>query len=140
MVSVSGTLFHLPSFIHFLSNKQDSRSVGIIQYAFVLPPADNMTSSLLQVSVIVPVLFFLLPFLAVLRSIIRALSSPLRSLPGPFWARFTRLWYLSKVWAGDFQKTNIELHEVYGNEFFLDLHTVTRLWRRYADGHSLPLY
>ncbi|KAF4535861.1 Cytochrome P450 [Lasiodiplodia theobromae] len=48
------------------------------------------------------------------RSFIRALFSPLRSVPGPFLARFTRLWYLWKVWRGDFQKTNIELHRKYG--------------------------
>jgi hypothetical protein len=46
--------------------------------------------------------------------LLRTISNPLRQIPGPFWARFTRLWYLRKVWKGDFQKTNIELHKKYG--------------------------
>jgi hypothetical protein len=43
------------------------------------------------------------------------LRDPLRSVPGPFLARFTRLWYLRKVWRGDFEKTNIALHKKYGS-------------------------
>ncbi|EXJ63764.1 hypothetical protein A1O7_00099 [Cladophialophora yegresii CBS 114405] len=42
------------------------------------------------------------------------LRDPLRSVPGPFLARFTRLWYLRKVWQGDFEKTNVALHKKYG--------------------------
>ena len=36
------------------------------------------------------------------------------SIPGPLLARFTRLWYLYRVWKGDFEKHNLELHEKYG--------------------------
>ncbi|ETI27659.1 hypothetical protein G647_00108 [Cladophialophora carrionii CBS 160.54] len=43
------------------------------------------------------------------------LGDPLRSVPGPFLARFTRLWYLRKVWRGDFEKTNLALHKRYGS-------------------------
>lgn len=43
-----------------------------------------------------------------------ATTSPLRSIPGPFWARFTRLWFLQSLARGDFHQTNIELHRKYG--------------------------
>jgi hypothetical protein len=43
-----------------------------------------------------------------------ATVSPLRNLPGPFWARYTRFWYLRQVIQGDFEKKNIELHAKYG--------------------------
>jgi hypothetical protein len=41
-------------------------------------------------------------------------TDPLRDIPGPFLARFTRLWLLRQYVKGDFQKTNLELHERYG--------------------------
>lgn len=50
----------------------------------------------------------------ILTSAIQAALSPLRSIPGPFLARFTRLWLLWHFWRGDFHKTNIELHNKYG--------------------------
>ncbi|KAL2839393.1 cytochrome P450 [Aspergillus pseudoustus] len=46
--------------------------------------------------------------------LIRALLHPLREVPGPLSARFTRLWYLRAVNKGDFEKTNINLHKAYG--------------------------
>ncbi len=49
-----------------------------------------------------------------LYKVITVLRDPLRTVPGPFFARFTRLWYLRKVWRGDFEKTNIALHKKYG--------------------------
>lgn len=33
---------------------------------------------------------------------------------GPLPSRFTHLWYLYKIYKGDFKSTNIELHEKYG--------------------------
>ena len=44
------------------------------------------------------------------------IRDPLRSVPGPFWARFTRLWYLNEVAKGHFEKTDIRLHKKYGLE------------------------
>lgn len=41
------------------------------------------------------------------------LTSPLRDVPGPFWARFTRFWYFQSVWSGQFHRTNIALHKRY---------------------------
>ena len=46
--------------------------------------------------------------------VLRPLLSPLRSVPGPFIARWSNAWYLWKVWHGDFEKTNKHLHDVYG--------------------------
>lgn len=47
-------------------------------------------------------------------TIIAALFSPLRSIPGPFWTKFTRLWYFKRVYQGNFEHDNIELHRRYG--------------------------
>lgn len=55
-----------------------------------------------------------LVILRVLYAIFAATWSRLRSIPGPFTARFTRLWYFWKVWLGNFEETNIELHKEYG--------------------------
>jgi hypothetical protein len=48
------------------------------------------------------------------RSVIRAFILSPRNVPGPFLARFSRLWYLKQVLKGNFEKTNIELHRRYG--------------------------
>ncbi|KAL2837823.1 cytochrome P450 [Aspergillus pseudodeflectus] len=47
--------------------------------------------------------------------VIKALLHPLRNVPGPFWGRFTRLWYLRAVTKGDFEKQNINLHRTHGS-------------------------
>jgi hypothetical protein len=44
----------------------------------------------------------------------QSIASPLRAIPGPFIARFSRLWYLSHVNKGHFEKDNIALHKKYG--------------------------
>lgn len=65
--------------------------------------------------------------IAIVYSLIRAAASPLRPVPGPFLARFSRLWYLQKVWTGELSWLNVELHRRYGpvvriapNEYSLD--------------------
>lgn len=72
-------------------------------------------------------LALLVPFVAIVFRIWRALATPLRDIPGPFAARFTRLWYLKNVWRGDFEKVNVRLHDRYGpivriapNEYSID--------------------
>ncbi|KAI1505313.1 cytochrome P450 [Biscogniauxia marginata] len=50
----------------------------------------------------------------ILLQLYRSLTSPLRSVPGPFLARFTDLWYFWKLWGGSFERVNKELHEKYG--------------------------
>ena len=50
----------------------------------------------------------------ILPRVLRALLSPVRQIPGPFLARFTRLWYFRQVVRGDFDQVNIQLHRRYG--------------------------
>ncbi|KAF5019802.1 hypothetical protein F66182_8171 [Fusarium sp. NRRL 66182] len=49
-----------------------------------------------------------------LRCVFQLISSPLRTVPGPFLARFTDLWYLWKVSQGDFDALNRDLHKKHG--------------------------
>jgi hypothetical protein len=65
------------------------------------------THTLILIAILVVVLQFLL-------RIGKALLCPLRSLPGPFSARFTTLWYFNRVRHGQFEHDNIRLHEEYG--------------------------
>lgn len=44
----------------------------------------------------------------------RALSD--RDIPGPVLARYTRLWYMWQMMKGDFQYTNIRLHQDHGED------------------------
>ena len=44
----------------------------------------------------------------------QTLLSPLRTVPGPFLARLTNLWYLQRVRNGSFEWENIELHRKHG--------------------------
>lgn len=46
-------------------------------------------------------------------SILRAAFTSTRNIPGPFLARFTRLWYFRTVWGAEAEKTNYALHRKY---------------------------
>lgn len=46
--------------------------------------------------------------------IFQSLTSPLRSIPGPFLTRLSRLWYFRRVANGRFEHDNIALHRQYG--------------------------
>lgn len=47
--------------------------------------------------------------------------SPLRKVPGPFLARFSRFWELNAIWSKGLNETYIRLHEKYGPKaLFLD--------------------
>jgi len=48
-----------------------------------------------------------------LYAILAAAFSPTRHIPGPFLARFTRLWYFQMVWRGQAEKDNIATHRKY---------------------------
>ncbi|KAI1164733.1 cytochrome P450 [Nemania serpens] len=50
----------------------------------------------------------------ILQRLIRAVLSPLRSVPGPFLARCSDLWYLWQVKQGSWERLNIDLHRRYG--------------------------
>lgn len=40
--------------------------------------------------------------------------SPLRYIPGPFWARISPLWRVYRVWLGDWHEDITKLHRKYG--------------------------
>ena len=44
----------------------------------------------------------------------RIVTDPLRKVPGPWLARFTRLWELQSVRGNHFEQVNIDLHHKYG--------------------------
>jgi hypothetical protein len=56
--------------------------------------------------------------LVLARYLIRALASPLRDLPGPPLARFTRLWELYNNCQGQLEHVMIALHKRYGSSSF----------------------
>ncbi|KAJ5573548.1 uncharacterized protein N7459_007975 [Penicillium hispanicum] len=62
--------------------------------------------------------FLLIPILfvavQVLLRLAKAIVSPLKDIPGPFWSRFTSLWYFNRVRKGQFEHDNIRLHQQYG--------------------------
>lgn len=62
----------------------------------------------------------------ILAYIINSLLDPLRDIPGPLGARLSRIWYLRAISKGDFEKTNIDLHRLYG----MDLSSPWRRSRR----------
>ena len=48
------------------------------------------------------------------RKLYDAYATPLRRVPGPWWAKFTRLWHVKAVASRSFEKINIDLHRKYG--------------------------
>ena len=63
----------------------------------------------------------------VIRSITEAYFNPLREVPGPLLARFTRFWLLKAIASREVHKISIELHRKYGpvvriapNEYSID--------------------
>ncbi|KAL4884953.1 cytochrome P450 [Aspergillus karnatakaensis] len=72
----------------------------------------------------------------------RALTDPLFDIPGPFLARFTRLWLAREYSSGGYQRTNIALHKQYGpivriapNQYSID--SPTAIKTLYGHGSSL---
>jgi hypothetical protein len=59
-------------------------------------------------------LILALSALVLARYIIRALASPLRDIPGPPLARFTRLWELYNNYQGHLEHVMIALHKSHG--------------------------
>jgi hypothetical protein len=52
--------------------------------------------------------------LLIIYCIVGAIADPLRSVPGPILAMFTRFWYSRALAQVDFEKQNIELHRKHG--------------------------
>ena len=42
------------------------------------------------------------------------ITSPIKHIPGPFWAKCTNLWRLLNVYTGHAEKTQRQLHDVLG--------------------------
>ncbi|KAF2196197.1 cytochrome P450 [Delitschia confertaspora ATCC 74209] len=59
-------------------------------------------------------LFSSLILLLLFRALWQAYSPKRTVAPGPFFAKFSRLWFLRQVLQGEFEKVNIELHCKYG--------------------------
>ncbi|EME87194.1 uncharacterized protein MYCFIDRAFT_184329 [Pseudocercospora fijiensis CIRAD86] len=54
--------------------------------------------------------------IALLYPLFRAATSPLKDVPGPFLARFTRLWFFRSRWNGHAHLDNIALHGKYAKD------------------------
>lgn len=67
-----------------------------------------------------PYLLLVIPALLIVvklfAKIYQILSSPLISVPGPWLARFTDLWYIWRIHKGQFERDNIALHQKYGKK------------------------
>lgn len=81
------------------------KAIASAQVAFRLP----VSGSCLLLAVTGIPLILILAF-----SLCRAAFSPQRGIPGPFWARFTNLWYLWRLYQGHFEEENLALHKKYG--------------------------
>jgi cytochrome P450 len=57
----------------------------------------------------------LLTILCAIHKIYTYITSPEKSIPGPWLARFSRLWYYLHVRSGNFHHENIALHAKFGN-------------------------
>lgn len=63
----------------------------------------------------------------IFRTLYSAYATPLRDVPGPWLAKFTRLWLLQAIRSREYQKINLQLHQKYGpivrlapNEYSID--------------------
>ena len=53
-------------------------------------------------------------FAVIIRALHQAYGTSLRDIPGPWQAKFTRLWLLRAISSRSFQKTNLDLHRKHG--------------------------
>lgn len=78
------------------------------------PAAAPLTGKI--ISHVVPSLLTIL-LLYISRIIYIAFFSPASGIPGPMLARFTRIWELNALRKGDFERTNVKLHKIYGTRW-----------------------
>ena len=83
-----------------------------------------MPDNLIVTLIICSCLALLLP---VVYSLLKAYNSPLRSVPGPWLARYTSIWLINAIGSRDYHQINIRLHQKYGavvrvapNEYSID--------------------
>ncbi len=77
---------------------------------------ESYHSFTMQFSLLI-VAFAFLPLFYVIHLVYSSFTSPLRSVPGPFLARFTKLWYFWHVSQGHFEQVNLDLHRKYGKKY-----------------------
>lgn len=58
---------------------------------------------------LLPIVFLLYHIIRISKSLIAS-----RSIPGPFWARISDLWYFQHLRGGRFEHENIRLHQEHG--------------------------
>ena len=90
---------------HTAAKPQSNYSVTMAQLQSLITKATPTSALLLTSSLLGLWLLF---------QLFSYLRDPLKDIPGPFWARFTRLWYFREVANGQFEKTNVALHRKYG--------------------------
>lgn len=74
----------------------------------------STSCSLIMTALSIAVGLAVLTGLGLLYTVLVALLSPLRNVPGPVSARFTNLFYLNRVRHGRFHHENKTLHSKYG--------------------------
>ncbi|OQE74581.1 hypothetical protein PENNAL_c0079G06477, partial [Penicillium nalgiovense] len=66
-----------------------------------------------MLAVIISWFFLALLAIRLVQHLYSVWKSPNRSVPGPWLARYTRLWYFYRVYSGNFHHENIQLHNHY---------------------------
>ena len=61
----------------------------------------------------------LLLFAIILRALYQAYNTTLRDIPGPWQAKYTRLWLLRAISSRSFHKINLDLHRRHGSSTIL---------------------
>lgn len=75
--------------------------------------AAEETITLFQMDALIRYTLFVASLVSVL-SIYRIISNPLKTVPGPFWAKFTEFWRTARYYRGSWHDDIIKLHEKYG--------------------------
>lgn len=77
---------------------------------------------------------------AIFRTLYCAYATPLRDIPGPWLAKFTRIWLFRAINSRRFNEINIQLHKKYGpivriapNEYSIDDPEATQIIYRFKD-------
>lgn len=83
----------------FLPKQVSHKSEHLLQNALKQP----------WLAVCIAILLFVLG-----RPLIRAYRTPLHDVPGPWSAKFTRLWLFRAIASRSFQKINLDLHRKHG--------------------------
>jgi len=61
-------------------------------------------------------LFVALPIISLFGWIFYTVAfHPLSRIPGPFWAKISRFWYMQKIWTEDVEKYERALHAKHGS-------------------------